>query len=211
MAAGPGDETGKTEQVIEALKAAFVQGRLAKDEFDSRVGAALAAYAELHALTADIPAAAPAVPSPGPAATPSDEKRPQVSREAYNKGLIARGAIGGAGGGMLVATIAVTVATGNPFVGFMVGGMLGAFMAVILGTLMTLILWALESSDGRPSRPPRPPQPPQTREVRPDLLAQPRARAAGSSRDGVHRRDRGRRSPAAHRQDLSRRLPVPGL
>jgi len=46
------------EQVIELLKAAFVQGPLAKDEFDLRVGQALASrtVAELAALTAGIPA-----------------------------------------------------------------------------------------------------------------------------------------------------------
>ena len=39
------------------LKAAFVQGRLTKDEFDLRVGQILASrtYADLDALTADIP------------------------------------------------------------------------------------------------------------------------------------------------------------
>jgi Domain of unknown function (DUF1707) len=46
------------EQVIDVLKAAFVQGRLAKDEFDLRLGHAFAArtYAELADVTADIPA-----------------------------------------------------------------------------------------------------------------------------------------------------------
>ena len=43
------------EQVLDTLKAAFAQGRLAKDEFDQRVGQMLAAYAELDALTTDIP------------------------------------------------------------------------------------------------------------------------------------------------------------
>jgi len=45
------------EHVLDMLKAAFVQGRLAKDEFDMRVGQTLASrtYAELTALTADIP------------------------------------------------------------------------------------------------------------------------------------------------------------
>ena len=49
------------EQAISALKAAFVHGRLAKDEFDTRVGQALAArtHAELAVLTADIPASVP--------------------------------------------------------------------------------------------------------------------------------------------------------
>jgi hypothetical protein len=46
------------DQVIDVLKAAFVQGRLTKDEFDARVGATLASrtYADLAAHTADIPA-----------------------------------------------------------------------------------------------------------------------------------------------------------
>jgi hypothetical protein len=46
------------EQVIGVLKAAFVQGRLGKDELSARVGQALAArtYADLAALTADLPA-----------------------------------------------------------------------------------------------------------------------------------------------------------
>ena len=46
------------ERVIDLLKAAFVQGRLARDEFDERVGQALASrtYGELAAVTADIPA-----------------------------------------------------------------------------------------------------------------------------------------------------------
>jgi len=48
------------ELVVGTLKAAFVQGRLAKDEFDLRVGQALASrtYAELAALIADLPAGA---------------------------------------------------------------------------------------------------------------------------------------------------------
>jgi hypothetical protein len=46
------------EQAVSVLKAAFVQGRLAKDEFDLRIGQVLVSrtYAELRALTADIPA-----------------------------------------------------------------------------------------------------------------------------------------------------------
>ena len=70
MATGSGDQVAAAgrgrlrvshadrERVIGTLKAAFVQGRLAKDEFDARVGHALASrtYADLAALTADIPA-----------------------------------------------------------------------------------------------------------------------------------------------------------
>ena len=45
------------EQAIEALKDAFVHGRLTKDEFDARAGQALLVRtnADLAALTADIP------------------------------------------------------------------------------------------------------------------------------------------------------------
>jgi hypothetical protein len=53
------------EHVVGTLKSAFVQGMLAKDEFDLRVGEALVSrtYAELAALTADLPAGlAPALP-----------------------------------------------------------------------------------------------------------------------------------------------------
>ena len=46
------------ERVIDLLKAAFVQGRLDRDEFDARIGRAVASrtYGELAAVTADIPA-----------------------------------------------------------------------------------------------------------------------------------------------------------
>ena len=46
------------EQVIDVLKAAFVQGRLTKEEFDARIGLTFTARAcsELAAVTADVPA-----------------------------------------------------------------------------------------------------------------------------------------------------------
>jgi hypothetical protein len=46
------------EHVISTLKAAFVQGRLAKEEFDQRVSQTLRSrtYADLAAVTADLPA-----------------------------------------------------------------------------------------------------------------------------------------------------------
>ena len=59
------------EQAITVLKAAYAQGRLTKDELEVRAGRAFASrtYAELAALTADIPADSPAV---GPTAAGSD-------------------------------------------------------------------------------------------------------------------------------------------
>ena len=54
------------EQAIDALKAAFVQGRLTKDELDERVARALIpqTYAELAALTDDLPAGLTAADPP---------------------------------------------------------------------------------------------------------------------------------------------------
>jgi hypothetical protein len=79
--AGPGDDItagargrghlrashADREHVIAMLKAAFVQGRLAKDELDERVGLAFASrtYGELAALTADLPAGLVATPPAG--------------------------------------------------------------------------------------------------------------------------------------------------
>ena len=56
------------EQVIGTLKAAFVQGLLDKDEFDLRVGQTFASrtYADLAAVTADIPAGLSLAPRPEP-------------------------------------------------------------------------------------------------------------------------------------------------
>ena len=54
------------EQVVDTLKDAFVQGRLTKDEFDSRVAHALAArtHADLGMLSADLPAMPPVARPP---------------------------------------------------------------------------------------------------------------------------------------------------
>jgi len=63
------------EQVVDVLKAAFVQGRLDRDEFDLRVGQALASRTcvELAALTVDIPARL------------AGARRPEPLRESVNK------------------------------------------------------------------------------------------------------------------------------
>lgn len=60
------------EHVIDVLKAAFVAGRLTKDELEARVGHTLAArtFADLAALTADVPAGLPAGRPPRPPARP---------------------------------------------------------------------------------------------------------------------------------------------
>jgi hypothetical protein len=71
-AAGPGylrASDADREQVIGVLKAAFVQGRLTRDELGVRAGRVLASrtYAELAAITASIPAGLTEAPTPAPA------------------------------------------------------------------------------------------------------------------------------------------------
>ena len=65
------------EQTVGTLKAAFVQGRLTRGEFDTRIGRALTSrtYAELAAVIADLPAARPPA---APAAPAAGEQRSQV-------------------------------------------------------------------------------------------------------------------------------------
>ena len=77
------------EQVIEALKDAFVHGRLNKAEFDTRAGQALSAraYADLSALTVDIPAVPTVAPTPSPARRPSLARRRPLATAAAGSGL----------------------------------------------------------------------------------------------------------------------------
>jgi Domain of unknown function (DUF1707) len=110
--AGPGDERaagagGRThlrashadrEQVIDMLKTAFVQGLLAKDEFDLRVGQVLASrtYTDLNALTAGLTRAQ----SPNPAREPASVPAPKAVRYAIR--LLCASAV-------LTLAVAVTV------------------------------------------------------------------------------------------------------
>jgi hypothetical protein len=95
------------ERAVEVLKDAFVQGRLAKDEFDSRVGHALASRtdADLSALTADLPAGAPGPRPPRPA-VPARTRRPQNTTVKNGARVIA----------------AVTVFTGGVWAGALLSG-----------------------------------------------------------------------------------------
>jgi hypothetical protein len=77
------------ERVMEALKVAFVQGRLSRDELDTRAGGALSArtHAELAALTADIPAGQAGPTMAGPVAAraarpPAPVRRRPMARAA---------------------------------------------------------------------------------------------------------------------------------
>jgi hypothetical protein len=106
VAAGPEDPAGAghgrvraghadRERVIEALQDAFAQGRLTRDELDARAGRALAArtYADLAALTADIP---PGPAASGPAGPPVLARRRPLARAAARSGscvVVAAGAV----------------------------------------------------------------------------------------------------------------------
>ena len=73
------------EQVIAVLKAAFVQGRLTKDELDARAGQTFAArtYADLAAVTADLPRGLITAPPPG---------KPARARARLSLGKVVAGA-----------------------------------------------------------------------------------------------------------------------
>jgi hypothetical protein len=124
------------EQVIAALTTAYIQGRLTREEFDVRVGQALAMYAELDALTADIPAAPPAVTAPA-----------ELAREAANKKMIRQGTAG-----VAVLTFVLVTAVGasyNPAIAVLAAGLLTFFVTALTAGLLTLLSWAL---DRRPRR-----------------------------------------------------------
>jgi Domain of unknown function (DUF1707) len=112
---------GDRDQVVDTLKDAFVQGRLTKDEFDARVGRALASrtHADLAALTTDLPA--------GPAG-PRPQRAPR-SRRPVNP-TIKRGA-------RVIA--ATTVLTGSVWAGAVLSNTDSQVLAALVWTLT--IVW----------------------------------------------------------------------
>ena len=87
------------EQVIDTLKVAFVQGRLTRDELDARAGQTFASrtYAELAAVTADIPARPPAAREPAgqPAARePTGQPAAEEAGRAASRQGTGRDAVG---------------------------------------------------------------------------------------------------------------------
>jgi hypothetical protein len=78
---------GDRERTADVLRGAYVEGRLSQDELDARLGQAYGSrtYADLAALTADLPAAHR--PWPGPVQTaPGNQaaQRPAASSEVTN-------------------------------------------------------------------------------------------------------------------------------
>jgi hypothetical protein len=164
------------ERVIEALKDAFVQGRLTRDELDARAGRALAARtgAELAALTADIPAvpasavpaapasAVPAVPAsavparrPAPARTPVPARRWPLAKAAAGSGLCLATAFGLV---LFAANVLDPNGLGNPYHPWSSLCAFVALVAVITGLFIFAngVVTSVEQRRSRRQLPPRP-------------------------------------------------------
>lgn len=109
------------EQVIDALKAAFVQGLLTKDELVTRAGQALASLtnAELAVITADIPPSLIEIQPPSKPAQACAAKR-------VNKKMVAWGACG----------IVLPPALGAAFLTYY-GGFLVLLLFAFIGTMVS--------------------------------------------------------------------------
>ena len=156
--AGPGDETGTSgsgrgrlrashadrERVVDVLKAAFVQGRLTQDELDARVGQALAArtYANLAALTADLPAEPDRAPAPA-ATSPTAPTSPAPARP-YNRSARKAVKVGAYTiAGAILAISAAVIAAGEPLAAVVLTVImvtLTAAATALVAALITLVL-----------------------------------------------------------------------
>lgn len=129
------------EQVINVLKTSFVQGRLDRDEFDRRVGRALASrtYADLTALIADIPAGLARI-------RPPERARESVSKKAVVAAACATAALIGMWPVMLLTP---------PWPAFVLPVAVVWFvlvMAVPAGWLALLNDWLRKRAGGQPAR-----------------------------------------------------------
>jgi hypothetical protein len=168
---GPGDEKAAVaagrghlrashadrEHVIGTLKTAFVQGRLTKDEFDLRIGQVFAArtYAELAAVTADVPAW---LTGAQPLRRPARAR----ARPPMNKVVLA-GACAAIGPAAVAADF---LANNEAFAKFCVVIVMVYFMAWLIAGAQILDSWHQKRSRGQ--LPPRPAQRGQALEGKPD-------------------------------------------
>ena len=138
------------EQVVGALQAAFVQGRLTVDELHERVGRALAArtYAELAALTTDLPADPAPARQPAPAPQPAPARRPlnPAARRAVKTGA-------GAIGVTVIAVGAAIAAAGDPAAAAVIAVFMVVLAAVATAVVASLIHVALKLESHQRSRP----------------------------------------------------------
>lgn len=141
------------EQAIDVLKAAFVQGRLAKDEFDLRVGQVLASrtYADLDALTADIPDGVTSTQPPA-------EHAGEPGRVLSFKTAARVGAVGASPSMASAAVVLVQSSAVPAAAGVLLVGLTGLFVAGLLTALLMLVSWVVRRSQrgaaqGPPSGP----------------------------------------------------------
>jgi hypothetical protein len=136
------------EQAIDVLKAAFVQGRLTKDEFDLRVGQVFASrtYADLGALTDDVPGS---VDSAQPAERAGEPGRPLSFKSAVRVGAV------GAGPSMASAAVVLIQSSAVPAVaGVLLVGLTGLSVALLLAALLMLLSWVVRRSQREPAQGP---------------------------------------------------------
>jgi hypothetical protein len=129
------------ERAIGVLKAAFVQGRLTKDEFDLRVGQVFASrtYANLDLLTADIPDEVTSAQSPA-------EHAGEPGRALTFKTAAGVGAVG-AGPAMASAAAVLVQSGGVPaVVGVLLVGLTGLSMAGLLAAMLMFLSWVVRRS-----------------------------------------------------------------
>jgi hypothetical protein len=139
------------EQAIDTLKVAYVQGRLTKDEFDERLGRALAplTHAELSALTADLPDSL--APAGRPRGADHDMTRPREGNRAEARVLATLVA-----GVMLVALVGNGI--GSPLHVLATVLLLSPVWMLALGGM--LLLHTRPEDRGARRLPPGPPGPP---------------------------------------------------
>jgi hypothetical protein len=137
------------EQVIDLLKAAFVQGRLTQDELDGRVGQALAArtYAELATLTADLTAEPEQAPTAAPTAAPAlAPARARTQNRSANRAVkFGAGAIGA----VIVVLSGTVLVLGQPAAAILVAIFIMILAAVAAAFVSALIAVALKVESRR--------------------------------------------------------------
>ena len=142
------------EQAVEALKDAFAQGRLTGDELDSRVGQAFASrtYAELAALTADLPA--------DPAAAPPPRQPARAHNRAPGTHLVRNAAIGSGAGLIFAGALGAVAFWLNDRAGVVLLLLPAIVIGIVVvpGVMISAVATSLQQRRSRGQLPPRPGQ-----------------------------------------------------
>jgi Domain of unknown function (DUF1707) len=137
------------DEAIDVLKKAFVQGRLTKEEFDARVGQVLASrtYADLGALTADVPALLTGT-------EPSAEHVREPGKVLSFKTAARVGAVGASPSMASAAVVLVQSSTVPAVAGVLLVGLTGVVVAGLLAVLLMFLSWVVRRSQARRRREP---------------------------------------------------------